>query len=127
MRNLLGRLNARSPDELQRISRIWQVPLPGGDRGRHVGALYRAMTDIRHARAVWDRIDPPSQEIVRELALREIGPVTVADLASLTGRSESETRDAAIRLFQHGMLAREGDKQELPVGATRTAGSLAMP
>lgn len=118
MRNLLGRLNARSPDELQRISRIWQVPLPGADRSRHVGALYRAMTDIRHARAVWDRIDPASREIVRELALGEIGPVTITDLAALTGRSEPETRDAAIRLFQHGMLAREGDKQELPVGAT---------
>jgi len=118
MRNLLGRLNARSPDELQRISRLWQVPLPGADRSRHVGALYRAMTDIRHARAVWDRIDPVSREIVRELALRETGPVTVTDIAALTDRSESETRDAVIRLFQHGLLAREGDKQKLPVGVT---------
>lgn len=118
VRNLLGRLNARSPDELQRIARIWQVPLPGADRGRHVGALYRAMTDIRHAREVWDRLDANAQVIVRDLALGEIGAVTIAEIAALTGLSESVTRDAAIRLFQHGMLAREGDKQELPVGAT---------
>lgn len=118
VRNLLGRLNARSPDELQRIARTWQVPLPGADRGRHVGALYRAMTDIRHAREVWDRLDANAQVIVRDLALREIGAVTIAEIAALTGFSESVTRDAAIRLFQQGMLAREGDKQELPVGAT---------
>lgn len=118
MRNLLGRLNARSPDELQRIARIWQVPLGGTDRGRHVGALYRAMTDIRHARAVWDRLDSNPQAIVRDLALGEIGASSIADIAALTGLSESVTRDATIRLFQQGMLAREGDKQELPVGAT---------
>lgn len=118
MRNLLGRLNARSPDELQRIARTWQVPLGGADRGRHVGALYRAMTDIRHARTVWDRLDPNSQAIVRDLALGEIGASTIAEIATLTGLPESTTRDATIRLFQQGMLAREGDKQELPVGAT---------
>ena len=72
-RNLLGRLNARTPDDLQRIAVFWQVPLPGGDRGRHVGALYRAMTDIRHARSVWERLDDGAQAIVRELALREPG------------------------------------------------------
>ncbi len=118
MRNLLGRLNARSPDELQRIARFWQVPLPGADRGRQVGALYRAMTDIRHARAVWDRLDLNAQAIVRELALGDYGTSTITGIAALTGLSDGVTREAAVRLFQQGMLAREGDKQELPVGAT---------
>ena len=118
MRNLLGRLNARSPDELQRIARVWLVPLRGADRGRHVGSLYRAMTDIRHARAVWDRLDPNSQAIVSDLALGDIGASTIAEIAARTGLSDSATRDATIRLFQQGILAREGDRQELPVGAT---------
>nr|MBA3276398.1 hypothetical protein [Chloroflexia bacterium] len=116
-RNLLGRLNARAPDDLQRIAAFWLVPLPGGDRGRHVGALYRAMTDIRHARSVWERLDPDAQVIVRDLALAESGPLTIEEVAGITGHSPAETRAAAIRLFQAGSLAREGDNQELPVGA----------
>lgn len=116
-RNLLGRLNARAPDDLQRIAAFWLVPLPGGDRGRHVGALYRAMTDIRHARSVWERLDPDAQVIVRDLALAESGPLTIEEVAGITGHSPAETRAAAIRLFQAGLLAREGDNQELPVGA----------
>lgn len=116
-RNLLGRLNARTPDDLQRIAAFWLVPLPGSDRGRHVGALYRAMTDIRHARSTWERLDRDAQEIVRDLALADSGALTIDEIAGITGLSPAETRLAAIRLFQAGMLAREGDNQELPVGA----------
>lgn len=117
MRNLLGRLNARSPDDLVHISRMWQVPLPGSDRGRHVGALYRAMTDVRHARAVWERLDPNAQTLVRDLALAPAEPRGVAEIATLTGLSDSVAREVAIRLYRAGMLAREGDNQELPIGA----------
>jgi len=116
-KNLLGRLNARSPDDLQRIAAFWLVPLPENDRGRHVGALYRAMTDIRHARSVWERLDSHAQTIVRDLASTESAALTIDELAALTNLSTPVTRDAAIRLFQVGMLAREGDHQELPVGA----------
>jgi len=99
------------------ISRIWQVPLPGRDRGRHVGALYRAMTDVRHARAVWERLDPNAQILVHDLAVAPAELRTVAEIAKLTGLSESVARDVAIRLYRSGMLAREGDNQELPIGA----------
>ena len=117
MRNLLGRLNARSPDDLIQISRFWLVPLPGSDRGRHVGTLYRAMTDVRHARAVWERLDPNAQIVVHDLALAPPEPRTVAEIAALTGLPEAVAREVAIRLYRSGMLAREGDTQELPVGA----------
>lgn len=116
-RNLLGRLNARSPDDLQRIAAFWLVPLPGSDRGRHVGALYRAMTDIRFARSAWERFDRDDQGIVRDLALAEAGALTIDEIAAISGLPHAETRAAAIRLFQAGLLAREGDNQELPVGA----------
>jgi hypothetical protein len=116
-RNLLGRLNARSPDDLQRIAAFWLIPLAGSDRGRHVGALYRAMTDIRHARAAWDRLDRHARDIVRDLALSDSGALTIDEIAAMTGLPHEETRPAAIRLFQAGLLAREGDNQELPVGA----------
>lgn len=116
-RNLLGRLNARSPDDLQRIAAFWLVPLPGSDRSRHVGALYRAMTDIRHARSAWERLDRDAQDIVRDLALTESGALTIDEIAGITNLPHDEARQAAIRLFQAGLLAREGDNQELPVGA----------
>jgi len=116
-RNLLGRLNARSPDDLQRIAGFWLVALPGSDRGRHVGALYRTMTDIRQARSAWSRLDPDAQVIVRELSAGEAGAVTVEELAQLAGLDATAARQAAIRLFQAGILSREGDNQELPVGA----------
>ena len=47
MRNLLGRLNTRPPDDLARIAGFWGIPLPTGEGTRHrqVGALYRAMTE----------------------------------------------------------------------------------
>jgi len=117
MRNLLGRLNARSPDDLNQISRFWLVPLPGSDRGRHVGALYRAMTDVRHARAVWERLDPNAQIVVHDLALAPSEARTVAEIATLTELPDAVAREVAISLYRSGMLAREGDSQELPVGA----------
>jgi len=116
-RNLLGRLNARTPDDLQRIAALWLVPLPGADRGRHVGTLYRTMTDIRYARSFWERLDPNAQTVVRDLAASESGALTIDELAALTELSTSITRDAAILLFHSGLLAREGDNQELPIGA----------
>ena len=117
MRNLLGRLNARSVDSLQRVARFWSVNLVGNDRGRHVGALYRTMTNIRAVRDVWERFDDTTQHIVRELALTEADALSVAAIAELCGLPEEITRDALVELFQAGILAREGDRQELPVGA----------
>jgi hypothetical protein len=115
-RNLLGRLNARTPDDLQRIAALWLVPLPGTDRGRHVGVLYRAMTDVRQARSMWDRLDNDSKVIVHSLAVGEAGSLTVEEIAARTSLPNDRARSAAIRLFQAGMLAREGDTQELPIG-----------
>ncbi len=117
MRNLLGRLNARSADSLQRIARFWSVPLVGNDRGRHVGALYRTMTDIRSARQIWVRLDSTQRLIVRELALSEADALPVVDIARMTNLPEPATRGTLIALFQAGILAREGDSQELPIGA----------
>jgi hypothetical protein len=115
-RNLLGRLNARTPDDLQRIATAWVVPLPGGDRGRHVGALYRTMTDIRYARSMWDRLDPASRRIVHDFAAGDGASRTVEEIAALTSLRPADVRSAVLSLFHAGILSREGDNQELPVG-----------
>jgi hypothetical protein len=117
MRNLLGRLNARTSDDLVRIAQFWQIPLPGNDRGRHIGTIYRVMTDIRAARTAWSQLDARARDIVYNLAMSESGPLTIAQIADQIGVSEQAAREAAIRLFRWGLLAREGDSQELPVGA----------
>ncbi len=37
MRNLLGRLNGRTPDELARIARFWQVPTEAAGSRHRLG------------------------------------------------------------------------------------------
>lgn len=115
MRNLLGRLNARSAEDVQRIARFWQVPL-SGDRGRQIGSLYRTMSDIRAARSVIERLDADSIRVIRELTSSNEGSLPLADIAKRTELTEEEARAVAVRLFRAGILAREGDSQELPVG-----------
>lgn len=116
MRNLLGRLNARSSDDLLTIARFWRVYLAGADRGRHVGTIYRVMTDIRAARDAWERFDSASRDIVRLLARTESDPQTVAEIAARLEKPEPETREAAVFLFTRGILSVQGDNQELPLG-----------
>lgn len=115
-RNLLGRLNARPVDDLYRIGTFWSVNLTGNDRSRHVGTLYRTMTDIRAAREFWETRDPLQQTIVAELALSESGPLTVEEIAALVQGESEAVHAALVTLFQAGVLAREGDQQALPIG-----------
>jgi hypothetical protein len=117
MRNLLGRLNTRSAEDLQRIARYWQVPLTG-DRGRQIGLLYRTMSDIRAARTMMERLEPDEIRIIRELTSANEGALPIAELANRTELDPAVARETAIRLFRSGILAREGDSQELPVGVS---------
>ncbi len=116
MRNLLGRLNARPSDDLVRIANFWRVALPGTDRGRHVGVIYRVMTDIRACREAWERFNPTEREIIRLLAASEAGPMTIAEMAGQLESPEEGVRESAVQLFRHGLLSVQGDNQELPVG-----------
>jgi hypothetical protein len=117
VRNLLGRLNARPPGDIARIAERWNVPLSGTEIRRQVGALYRTMTDIRAARSFYDNLTPDTAAIVRAMALADRDLLTLPEIAALIDRPENATRDAAVWLFFAGVLAREGDRQELPVGA----------
>lgn len=117
VRNLLGRLNARPPGDIARIAERWHVPLTDREVRRQVGALYRTMTDIRAARSFYDNLSPDTAAIVRAMALADRDLLTLPEIAALIDRPENATRDAAVWLFFAGVLAREGDRQELPVGA----------
>lgn len=116
MRNLLGRLHARSVEELARIAAAWQVPLPSGDRLTLVSRLYRALSDPRTARDCWAQLPDDEREMVRLLAVSEETAMPVRELAHHLGLGEEETREIAVRLYHKAIVAREGDDEPLPIG-----------
>src|SRR5215211_5648958 len=116
MRNLLGRLNARSPEELSRIAKAWRVPVSGGDKLGQVAQLYRAMSDPRTARDMWERLPADERTLIGQLALGDETSRSISQLAQSIGCAEAEVRQTAARLYHKGMIAREGDDEPLPVG-----------
>src|SRR5829696_8207822 len=119
MRNLLGRLHARRLPELLRIAEAWSVPLYVESKSEVVGALYRAMTDMRTMRDVWDRLDPADRAMVVALtdAPDEALAPTLDEIATRLGVAVEEVRETALRLYRAGILARDGDDEPLPIGA----------
>ena len=119
MRNLLGRLHARRLPELLRIADVWGVPLQVESKGEVVGALYRAMTDPRTVRDVWDRLDLAERAMTAAMADApdDATPPTVEELAARLGVDAPEARETALRLYRAGILAREGDDEPLAIGA----------
>lgn len=116
MKNLLGRLHARSDDQRARIAMLWRVSVFGDDSSQHIGRIYQAMTDIRAARDTWLRLSDNQRRIVRLLVPDGTTPMTIAELATSITESEVDTRDAAADLFFWGILGADGDAMELPLG-----------
>ncbi len=118
MRNLLGRLHARRLPELLRIAESWSVPLYVESKSEVVGALYRAMTDPRTMRDVWDRLDPAERAVVIALADAPDSALapTVDELAARLGVTAEEARETALHLYRAGILFRDGDDEPLPIG-----------
>jgi hypothetical protein len=120
MRNLLGRLHARPAADIDRIAAWWRVPLGGGggtgDRGGGIGLLYRWMTDPIAARDAWARLAADEAALVRALVDDPDHGATVPEIAAALRCDPAAARDVAIRLYRTGLLAREGDEAELPLG-----------
>ena len=116
MRNLLGRLHARSDDQRARIASLWRVSVFGPDSHQHIGRIYQVMTDIRAVRSVWLRLNDTQRAILRTLVPEGAKSLTIAELAAAIEIDEEITHTAAGELFHWAILAREGDMQELPIG-----------
>jgi hypothetical protein len=116
MRNLLGRLNARSPEELRRIAVAWRVPVTGGDKLGQVAFLYRSLSDPRAARDLWEELPPDERELIALLSDADDSALPLTSIADQLGKSEPEVRETATRLYHKGIVVREGDIEPLPVG-----------
>jgi predicted transcriptional regulator len=116
MRNLLGRLNARSPEDLSEIADAWQTPLVGRDRLSQISQLYRAMTRPPMVRAQWDAISQADRTMV--IALLNVGEdgATIQELSERLGLHEDDVRRAALRLYAQGIVAYEGTSATLTIG-----------
>ncbi len=113
MRNLLGRLHARTDDQRTEIAILWRVSVFGRDTSAYLGRIYQVMTDIRAVRDTWLRLDPLAQRIVRELSAGEGEPVSIADLATSLESTTEDVLTAATTLYAWGILA-EADDQPYP-------------
>lgn len=120
MRNLLGRLHSRRMPELLRIADAWGVPLHGESKSDAVSTLYRALIDPRTMRDLWERLTDAQCALARYLAAAsDAGAApTLAEIAHQLGIDEAAARETALSLYHAGLLAREGDDEPLPVGAS---------
>ena len=116
MKNLLGRLNARSQEDVARIATTWRIAVDGTDKLGMVATVYRALTDIRTIRDVWDALPEDERALIVALDGTPPVPLTIPDLATKLNVAESEIRRRATSLFQKGLVVREGDDAELRVG-----------
>ncbi len=117
MRNLMGRLNTRSDEDLQRIAVAWLVPSAARDRAGLIAQLMRAMTDLRAVRDFWARRSDSEREMITYFVANgsEQG-VAAADLAVELGHAEEQVRSTANRLYQAGVLATTAQQQPLQIG-----------
>lgn len=110
MRNLLGRLLDRSPQELERIADYWSVDLAGRDRFADVAALYRVMTDVWAVRDIQQALPPDGRALTRELLAAAGRPSEPAELTLLAGVDAEAGLDELRRLYAAGIASVESDE-----------------
>lgn len=115
-KNLLGRLTARSQEDVARIASIWQIAAEGADRLGLVASVYRALTDIRTIRDIWQDLPEDERALIVALDGEPDASRTIPELAGMLGASESEIHRRAVSLFQKGLVVRDGDDAELKAG-----------
>ena len=115
-KNLLGRLNARSAEDVARIAATWRIAIDGTDKLGMVASVYRALTDLRTIRDIWERLPDDERALTAALDSASNVALTIPELAATLNVPEEEIRRRATSLFQKGLVVREGDDAELKVG-----------
>jgi hypothetical protein len=96
----------------------WAVPAMGESKSDVVAGLYRAMTDPRAMRDLWEQFTLQERALAGFMAdvADQERPPTVADLTGFMDVSVEDARAVATRLYRLGVLAREGDDDPLLAG-----------
>ena len=68
MRNLIGRLNARSQTDLDRIAVAWRMVITAPDKAGTVAQVIRTLTDIRAVRDAWWSLDDNDRALLTVLS-----------------------------------------------------------
>ena len=118
LRNLLGRLNARSSEDLGEIAEIWRSPVSSRDRLTQIANLYRTMTKPTMVRVQVDALPAEIRRVLDAVLAHGESGATVGELALELGITGPETREHLGQLYRAGMLAYEGNASTLPVGDT---------
>lgn len=117
MRNLMGRLNSRTDEELQRISIAWLLPGTARDRAALIAQLMRAMTDLRATRDFWMRRPHDERSMIAlYVATDPAEGFTIDSIAAQLDLDVTTVRATATRLYQAGVLATNARQQTLNVG-----------
>lgn len=117
MRNLMGRLNTRSDEELQRIAVVWLLPGTARDRAALIAQLMRSMTDLRTVRDFWTRRTSDEQDLIAWFVANGSDQgATIPELAAELGQDEGTIRTIATKLYQAGALASTARQQPMAVG-----------
>lgn len=110
MRNLLGRLLDRSPQELDRIAEFWSVDLGGRDRFADVAALYRVMTDVWAVRDVSQALTQDSRALIAALLEADGQPREPRELVAQAGVAADAGVAELRRLYAAGIASVESDE-----------------
>ncbi|HRA46460.1 MAG TPA: helicase-associated domain-containing protein [Thermomicrobiales bacterium] len=116
VRNLLGRLNARSSEDLGEIAATWRAPMTSRDRLTQIATLYRTMLKPVMVREQWDTLPLSERALVNAVIAAGESGITVGELASDFGQAAADVRERLGDLYRAGILSYEGTANTLPVG-----------
>lgn len=117
MRNLMGRLNARTDEELQRIAVAWLIPATARDRAASIAQAMRAMLDLRAVRDFWFRRTHAERAMIALfVADGSDRGLTLDELTARLGGDATAVRATATRLYQAGVLAADQRPQAAVTG-----------
>ncbi|MCA9833765.1 MAG: helicase-associated domain-containing protein [Thermomicrobiales bacterium] len=112
MRNLLGRLHARTDEQRVEIAKLWRVSVFERDSRQYIGRIYQVMTDIRAIRDTWTRLGETEHLIINQLSTENAVPLAFADLTR--DLEEKGGTQAVQNLLAWGIISVDGDLTTLP-------------
>lgn len=103
MKNLLGRLMGRSPDELRAVAVDWHIPIAGLNHNEAAIVVYREMMDKTNVRALWETLDSEEHAFLHWLLEQRNQLAMVEELPAMLNRPAEEVAGLLDRLSALGL------------------------